>query len=96
MITGVPNRAGAIVQEAKAGGYSPIQHNTLPTYGQIRPEVMSLMAFEDKMGFALGLGIVRSITSESMELLTPLSELSDVAGLHFGSLQLDPFSGQEL
>lgn len=48
------------------------------------------------MGFALGLGIVRSITSESMELLTPLSELSDVAGLHFGSLQLDPFSGQEL
>ena len=57
---------------------------------------MTLMAFQDKMGFAIALGIVVSISSETMEILTPLSDLSNVAGLRFGALRLDPQTGKEI
>jgi len=73
-----------------------IQHDALPVYGQTRPAKMSLMAFQDKMGFALALGVVLSISSESMEILTPLSDLSNVASLCFGALRLDPLTGEEV
>jgi len=57
---------------------------------------MSLMAFLGKMGFALALGVVLSVSAESMEIMTPLSNLSDVAGLRVGALQLDPLTGNEI
>ena len=74
----------------------PIQHDALPVFGQTRPAKMSLMAFQDKMGFALALGVVLSISAESMEILTPLPDLSNVAGLRFGALRLDPLTGNEI
>lgn len=73
-----------------------IQHDALPVFGQTRPATMLLMAFMDKMGFALALGVVLSISSESMEIMTPLSDLSQVAGLRFGDLRLDPRTGNEI
>lgn len=73
-----------------------IQHDMIPVYGQIQPAKTSLMAFVDKMGFALALGVVLSISSESMEIATPLADLSNVAGLRFGTLQLDPLTGKEI
>lgn len=73
-----------------------IQHDALPFYGQTPPAAMSLMAFQDKMGFALALGVVLSVSSESMEISTPLSDLSNVAGLRFGAVRLDPLTGSEM
>ena len=54
------------------------------------------MAFLGKMGFALALGVVLSVSAESMEIMTPLSNLSDVAELRVGALQLDPLTGNEI
>jgi len=73
-----------------------IQHDALPVCGQTLPTKMALMAFQDKMGFALALGVVLSMAAESMEIMTPLSDLSNVAGLRFGALRLDPLTGNEI
>lgn len=73
-----------------------IQHDALPVFGQTRPATMSLMAFLDKMGFALALGVVLSLSAKRMEIITPLSDLSNVAGLRFGALRLDPLTGNEI
>lgn len=73
-----------------------IRRDDLPVYGQARSEKMSLMAFQDKMGFALALGVVLSISSESMKILTPLQDLSNVASLFFGALRLNPHTGEEI
>ena len=72
-----------------------IKHDALPASGP-PPLKSSLMAFQDKMGFALALGVVLSISSETLEILTPLSDLSNVASLRFGSLRIDPLTGQEI
>jgi polynucleotide 5'-kinase involved in rRNA processing len=48
------------------------------------------------MGFALALGVVLSISSKTIEILTPLSDLSNVASLRFGSLRIDPLTGKEI
>ena len=72
-----------------------IKHDVLPVSGP-QPQIYSLMAFQDKMGFTLALGVVLSISPETMEILTPLSDLSNVAGLLFCSLRIDPFTGKEL
>lgn len=72
-----------------------IKHDALPVSGP-RPVKNSLMAFQDKMGFALALGVVLSISSETMEILTPLSDLSNVASLRFGALRIDPLTGEEI
>ena len=72
-----------------------IQHDALPVFGPT-PVNNSLMAFQDKMGFALALGVVRSMSSETMEIMTPLSDLSHVASLRFGALRIDPYTGEEI
>lgn len=73
-----------------------VQPDALPVCSQTRPAQMALMAFLDKMGFALALGVVLSITAESMAIMTPLADLSNVAGLRFGALKLDPRTGTEI
>jgi len=73
-----------------------IQTGALPLFGRNQPAPMSLMALQDKLGFALALGVVRSISDENMEILTPLTDLSNVAGMQFSALRLDPFAGEEL
>ncbi|UCD90051.1 MAG: hypothetical protein JSW04_01020 [Desulfobacterales bacterium] len=72
-----------------------IKHDALPVSGT-PPVKHSLMAFQDKMGFALALGVVFSISSETFGILSPLSNLSNVAGMHFGSLRIDPVTGEEI
>lgn len=72
-----------------------IKHDALPVFGPV-PVKNSLMAFQDKMGFALALGVILSISSETMEILTPLSDLSNVASLHFGALRINPYTGEEI
>ena len=78
---------------------SAIQHqikrDALPIFG-LRPVKYSLMAFQDKMGFALALGVVLSISSEIMEIWTPLPDLLNVASLRIGALRIDPFTGKEI
>jgi polynucleotide 5'-kinase involved in rRNA processing len=73
-----------------------IPTDALPVYGQSQPTTMSLMAFQDKLGFALALGVVSSISTENMEILTPLSDLSRVASMLFSAHRLDPLTGEEL
>jgi polynucleotide 5'-hydroxyl-kinase GRC3/NOL9 len=72
-----------------------IKHDALPVFGP-GPVKNSLMAFQDKMGFALALGVILSISSEAMEILTPLSDLSNVASLCFGALRINPLTGEEI
>ncbi len=57
-----------------------------------------LLAFQDDEGFAIALGVARAYDRKSRELaiITPLSSLEGVSSVRFGSLRLDPVTGQEL
>jgi polynucleotide 5'-hydroxyl-kinase GRC3/NOL9 len=57
-----------------------------------------LLAFQDDQGFAVALGVARAYDRKAQELTvsTPLSDLEGVSSIRFGSLKLDPTTGQEL
>jgi len=57
-----------------------------------------LLAFQDAEGFAVALGIARAYDRKGQELIvtTPLPSLEGVSSIRFGSLKLDPTTGQEL
>jgi polynucleotide 5'-hydroxyl-kinase GRC3/NOL9 len=57
-----------------------------------------LLAFQDDQGFAAGLGIAESYDSRARALTvtTPLPSLEGVSSIRFGSLKLDPTTGQEM
>jgi polynucleotide 5'-hydroxyl-kinase GRC3/NOL9 len=57
-----------------------------------------LLAFQDDEGFAMALGVARAYERKGQELTvsTPLSNLEGVRSIRFGSLKLDPTTGQEL
>ena len=57
-----------------------------------------LLAFQDDEGFATALGVARTYDRKGQELLvsTPLPSLEGVNSIRFGSLRLDPTTGQEL
>jgi polynucleotide 5'-hydroxyl-kinase GRC3/NOL9 len=57
-----------------------------------------LLAFQDGEGFAMALGVARAYDRKGQELTasTPLSNLEGVSSIRFGSLKLDPTTGQEL
>ncbi|CAN2040083.1 Polyribonucleotide 5'-hydroxyl-kinase Clp1 P-loop domain-containing protein [Candidatus Magnetomoraceae bacterium gMMP-15] len=73
-----------------------LQFFDLPVYGVENATRLSLIGLQDKDGFVLGLGIVLSIQKRVLEILTPLADLSKVASLRFGALQLDPNTGEEV
>jgi polynucleotide 5'-kinase involved in rRNA processing len=54
------------------------------------------MAFQDGEGFCLALGLLVGLTADIMEILTPLSDLSKVKSLRFGSMRVDPVTGVEI
>ena len=57
-----------------------------------------LLAFQDDQGFAVALGVARAYDRKGQELIvtTPLPSLEGVSSIRFGSLKLDPTTGQEL
>jgi polynucleotide 5'-hydroxyl-kinase GRC3/NOL9 len=57
-----------------------------------------LLAFQDDQGFAVALGVARAYDRKAQELTasTPLSDLEGISSIRFGSLKLDPTTGQEL
>jgi len=57
-----------------------------------------LLAFQDDEGFAVALGVARAYNRKGRELTvsTPLPSLEGVSSIRFGSLKLDPATGQEL
>jgi len=57
-----------------------------------------LLAFQDSQGFAMALGVARAYDRKGQELTasTPLPGLEGVSSIRFGSLKLDPTTGQEL
>jgi polynucleotide 5'-hydroxyl-kinase GRC3/NOL9 len=57
-----------------------------------------LLAFQDDEGFAVALGVAKSYDrkGQGLTVTTPLSSLEGVSSVRFGSLRLDPATGQEL
>lgn len=57
-----------------------------------------LLAFQDGEGFTVALGVAKAYNRERQELVvtTPLPSLKEVSSIRFGSLKLDPTTGQEL
>jgi polynucleotide 5'-hydroxyl-kinase GRC3/NOL9 len=57
-----------------------------------------LLAFQDDGGFAVALGVAKSYDRKGQELAvsTPLPGLEGVNSVRFGSLRLDPVTGQEM
>ncbi|MBM4465329.1 MAG: hypothetical protein FJ014_07245 [Chloroflexi bacterium] len=57
-----------------------------------------LLAFQDQEGFAVALGVAKAYDGKGRELavITPLPSLEGVSSIRFGSLKLDPTTGQEL
>ncbi|MGA9350697.1 MAG: polynucleotide 5'-hydroxyl-kinase [Anaerolineae bacterium] len=57
-----------------------------------------LLTFQDDEGFAMALGVARAYDRKGQELTasTPLPSLEGVSSIRFGSLKLDPTTGQEL
>jgi polynucleotide 5'-hydroxyl-kinase GRC3/NOL9 len=57
-----------------------------------------LLAFQDSEGFAMALGVAIAYDRKGQELavITPLPNLEGVSSIRFGSLKLDPATGQEL
>jgi len=57
-----------------------------------------VLAFQDEEGFAVALGVATAYNRGRRELVvtTPLPSLEGVSSIRFGSLKLDPTTGQEL
>jgi polynucleotide 5'-hydroxyl-kinase GRC3/NOL9 len=57
-----------------------------------------VLAFQDEGGFALALGIAQKYerSSQTLAVRTPLTSMEKVSSIRFGTLKLDPVTGQEL
>jgi polynucleotide 5'-hydroxyl-kinase GRC3/NOL9 len=57
-----------------------------------------VLAFQDKGGFTLALGVAQEYdrSSQILAVRTPLTSMDGVSSIRFGSLRLDPATGQEL
>jgi len=57
-----------------------------------------LLALQDQQGFALALGVAKAYDRDTRTLavVTPLPSLEGVSSIRFGSLKLDPATGQEI
>ena len=73
-----------------------IRYSAFPVFDLRHCDPFSLAAFQDEEGFCLALGVVVHFSEESMEILTPLSDLSRVNSLRLGSLRVDPATGIEI
>jgi polynucleotide 5'-hydroxyl-kinase GRC3/NOL9 len=57
-----------------------------------------VLAFQDGRGFALALGVAQEYerSSQTLAVRTPLTRIEGVSSIRFGTLRLDPATGQEL
>jgi polynucleotide 5'-hydroxyl-kinase GRC3/NOL9 len=57
-----------------------------------------VLAFQDEGGFALALGVAQEYerSSQTLAVWTPLTSIEKVSSIRFGTLRLDPATGQEL
>ncbi|TEU18163.1 MAG: hypothetical protein E3J21_06640 [Anaerolineales bacterium] len=57
-----------------------------------------VLAFQDEGGFALALGVAQEYerSSQTLAIRTPLTSIEGVSSIRFGTLRLDPATGQEL
>jgi polynucleotide 5'-hydroxyl-kinase GRC3/NOL9 len=57
-----------------------------------------VLAFQDEAGFALALGVAQEYerSSQTLAVCTPLISMEGVSSIRFGTLKLDPATGQEL
>ncbi|WP_027716749.1 Clp1/GlmU family protein [Desulfuromonas sp. TF] len=67
----------------------------IPVYGGETCRPGRLAAFHDGRGLTLALGTIAATKTGGLEILTPLDDLSEVAGLRLGSILLDPATGNE-
>jgi polynucleotide 5'-hydroxyl-kinase GRC3/NOL9 len=57
-----------------------------------------VLAFQDKEGFAVALGVAQEYerSSQTLTIRTPLTSMAGVSSIRFGTLRLDPATGREL
>jgi len=57
-----------------------------------------VLAFQDEEGFALALGLAQEYekSSQTLSVRTPLTSMEKVSSIRFGTLRLNPATGQEL
>jgi polynucleotide 5'-hydroxyl-kinase GRC3/NOL9 len=57
-----------------------------------------VLALQDEAGFALALGVAQEYerNSQTLAICTPLTSMEGVSSIRFGTLRLDPATGQEL
>lgn len=67
-----------------------------PVYGLEKICPKRLMSFQDREGFSLALGVIRSASPDMLEISTPLRQKNKVASLRVGDLRLDLETGEEL
>jgi polynucleotide 5'-hydroxyl-kinase GRC3/NOL9 len=67
----------------------------IPVYGEETGRPGRLAAFLDGRGLTLALGTIAATKAGRLEILTPLDDASEVAGLRLGSILLDPATGEE-
>jgi polynucleotide 5'-hydroxyl-kinase GRC3/NOL9 len=71
-------------------------YSDLAVYGIDIADRGSLLALQNEAGFSLGLGIALGIEGEKLQVLTPLTDISRVTSLRFGSLKLNPSTFEEM
>jgi len=67
----------------------------MPVYGLEKAAPGRLLSLNDAEGFSVALGIVLSLSGGELEILTPVANLREVAGVRIGDLILDAGTGQE-
>jgi polynucleotide 5'-kinase involved in rRNA processing len=71
-------------------------YSDLAVYTADRADRGSLLSLQDEAGFSLALGIALGIEGDKLQVLTPLTDISRVASLRFGSLKLNPRTFKEM
>ncbi len=90
-------RRGTLFQQYFSGAaVRDIDTLTLPVYGRELIAPSRLMAFQDKDGFVLELGVVGGSGRNHLSVITPLPDLTSVHSIRIGQLRIDPRTGQEL
>jgi len=67
-----------------------------PVYGAEKAAPGRLLSLSDAEGFSLGLGVILGHGGGEMEILTPLADLRQVAGVRVGDLGLEAETGEEI
>ncbi len=80
--------SGALSERLRIRGF--------PVYGLEKICPKRLMSFQDREGFSLALGVIRSASPDMLLISTPLRQKNKVASLRVGDLRLDLETGEKL